>query len=171
MGLATWGFRMFRPDTPNVVRSLKEAGYRTGIIGKLHVLPEEAFPFDVARIPTANFTRKDLGDYARHAAEFFAAGDAPFFLSVNYPEAHGPWLRQVDGLPPEPFLPDDVRPLAYLGIDAPQLRQTTADYYNCLMRLDTLVGDLLAALETSGKARNTLVVYIGDHGADMLRGK
>ena len=38
-------------------------------------------------------------------------------------------------------------------------------------RLDGLVGDLLAKLEASGKAQNTLVVYIGDHGADMLRGK
>ena len=30
IGLATWGFQMYREDTPNVVRSLNEAGYRTG---------------------------------------------------------------------------------------------------------------------------------------------
>jgi hypothetical protein len=30
VGLATWGFRLYRPDTPNVVRSLSDAGYRTG---------------------------------------------------------------------------------------------------------------------------------------------
>jgi N-sulfoglucosamine sulfohydrolase len=46
-----------------------------------------------------------------------------------------------------------------------------ADYYNCISRLDSLVGDLLAELEKSGKAKNTIVVYLGDHGADMLRGK
>jgi N-sulfoglucosamine sulfohydrolase len=33
------------------------------------------------------------------------------------------------------------------------------------------VGDLLAELEKSGKAKDTIVVYLGDHGADMLRGK
>ncbi len=33
IGLATWGFRMYREDTPNLPRSLKDAGYRTGIIG------------------------------------------------------------------------------------------------------------------------------------------
>jgi N-sulfoglucosamine sulfohydrolase len=33
------------------------------------------------------------------------------------------------------------------------------------------VGELLATLEKSGKASNTLVIYIGDHGADFLRGK
>jgi N-sulfoglucosamine sulfohydrolase len=51
------------------------------------------------------------------------------------------------------------------------MREMVADYYNCLSRLDSLVGDLLAALERSGKAGNTMVIYMGDHGADMLRGK
>ena len=171
VGLATWGFRLYDDALPNLPRSLKQAGYRTGLIGKLHVNPEAAFPFDFSRIPTGNFERKNLADYARHAAEFFAAGDAPFFLSVNYPDAHGPWLRQVDGLPPEPLDPEDVRPLPSFGVDTPQLRESIANYYNCMMRLDSLVGDLLTALDGSGKAENTLVVCIGDHGADMLRGK
>jgi N-sulfoglucosamine sulfohydrolase len=171
VGLATWGFRLYRDDIPNVPRSLSEAGYRTGLIGKLHVNPESAFPFEFSRIPTGNFERRNLGDYARHAAEFIAAGDAPFFLSVNYPDAHGPWLRQVDGLPPEPLDPEDVRPLPAFGVDTPHVRESIANHYNCMMRLDSLIGDLLAALERSGKGGDTLVVYIGDHGADMLRGK
>ena len=29
IGLATWKFRMYREDTANIVRSLKDAGYRT----------------------------------------------------------------------------------------------------------------------------------------------
>ena len=33
------------------------------------------------------------------------------------------------------------------------------------------MGDLLKALEVSGKRDNTLIVYLGDHGADLLRGK
>ena len=62
IGLATWGFRMYREDTPNLPRSLKAAGYRTGIIGKLHINPESAFPFDFHEIPGANYKRKNLGD-------------------------------------------------------------------------------------------------------------
>ena len=42
---------------------------------------------------------------------------------------------------------------------------------NCLSRLDSLIGDLLETLQDSGKANNTLVIYLGDHGADLLRGK
>ena len=171
IGLATWKFRMYREDTPNLVRSLKQAGYRTGIIGKLHINPASAFPFDMKKLPSSNFSRRKLGDYAKHAEDFFDAGDKPFFLSVNYPDAHRPFIKQARGLPTKPLTGDDVNPLAYFGLDTPQLRSDTANYYNCMNRLDTLVGDLLKALNRSSKADNTMVVYLGDHGADLLRGK
>ncbi len=171
IGLATWKFRMYDENTPNIVRSLKEAGYRTGIIGKLHINPESAFPFDFEAIGKSNFSRKDLPGYAREAKAFINAGDAPFFLSINYPDAHRPFIPQVDGLPQKPLTGNEVEPLDYFGIDNPQLRQQTADHYNCMMRLDTLIGDLLQVLEESGKARDTFVAYFADHGADMLRGK
>lgn len=171
IGLATWKFRMYDDNTPNIVRSLKEAGYRTGIIGKLHINPESAFPFDFEAIGKSNFSRKDLPGYAREAKAFINAGDAPFFLSINYPDAHRPFIPQVDGLPQKPLTGNEVEPLDYFGIDNPQLRQQTADHYNCMMRLDTLIGDLLQVLEESGKAKDTLVAYFADHGADMLRGK
>lgn len=171
IGLATWKFRMYDENTPNIVRSLKEADYRTGIIGKLHVNPESAFPFDFKAISSSNFGRKDPALYASEAKRFMVGGDEPFFLSINYPDAHRPFTTQVNGIPVKPLTGDDVRPLDYFGLDNAELRQQTADYYNCMSRLDSYIGDLLQALEETGKADNTLVVYIGDHGADMLRGK
>lgn len=171
IGLATWKFRMYDENTPNIAKSLKDHGYRTGLIGKLHVNPESAFPFDSRAISSSNFSRKNLDGYATEAKRFMSAGEAPFFLSVNYPDAHRPFTTQIDGIPENPLTSDDVKPLAYFGIDNPELRQQTADYYNCMNRLDTQIGDLLAALHETGKADNTLIIYIGDHGADMLRGK
>ena len=171
IGLATWKFSMYAPDTPNLVSSLKASGYRTGIIGKLHINPKSAFPFDFERIPSSNFARKNLPDYAVEAERFIKASPRPFFLSVNYPDAHRPFLKQVAGLPAQPLDGTDVKPLRYFGLDTPELRQQTADYYNCMARLDAQVGELLAALRRSGKFDNTLIIYLGDHGADMLRGK
>ncbi len=171
IGLATWKFGLYRDDTPNIVRSLKEAGYRTGIIGKLHINPADAFPFDFVEIPGANFQRKDLNAYAASAARFIAASDEPFFLSVNYPDAHRPFLRQAGGLPADPISADDVAPLPYIGLDSPTLRRDSANYHNSMSRLDSLVGGLLETLDKSGKSSETLVVYLGDHGADLLRGK
>ncbi len=171
IGLATWKFRMYREDTPNIVRSLNKVGYRTGLIGKLHINPKSAFRFDMHEISTSNFSRKKIDDYAKRAETFFSASDEPFFLSVNYPDAHRPFVEQVKGLPKQPLTADDVKPMAYFGLDTPDLRKQTANYYNCMSRLDSLVGDLLDGLKRSGKADNTLVVYLGDHGADLLRGK
>ena len=171
IGLATWKFGLYRDDTPNIVSSLKESGYRTGIIGKLHINPAEAFPFDFVRIPGANFQRKDLASYSALAASFIEESEAPFLLSVNYPDAHRPFLRQVDGLPADPISEDEVVPLPYIGLDSPTLRRDSANYHNSMSRLDSLIGDLLEALDRSGKSENTIVVYLGDHGADLLRGK
>lgn len=171
LGLATWGFRMYREDTPNLPRSLKAAGYRTGRIGKLHVNPESAFPYDMEEIPSGNFARKNLADYAKCAEAFFKAGASPFFLHINYPDSHDPFLPQVDGMPKQPLTGKDVKSPPYFGIDPPELRQIVADYYNCISRFDILVGDLLAALERSGKTDNTMVIFLGDHGPDLLRGK
>ena len=171
IGLATWKFRMYHEKIPNMVSSLKDAGYRTGIIGKLHVNPESAFPFDFKAIKSSNFDRKKLRGYAEEAQNFITESNQPFFLSVNYPDAHRPFTKKTGGLPTEPLEAEDVKPLAYMGLDTPELRQGTANYYNCMSRLDSQIGELLDVLRESGKYENTLIVYIGDHGADMLRGK
>ena len=171
IGLATWKYAMYSKTTPNVVSTLKQAGYRTGIIGKLHVNPKEAFPFDFKAIGTSNFSRKGMANYFEQARRFMNGSKRPFYLQVNFPDAHRPFLKQVDGLPAKPLTGDDVEALSFMGINHPELRQQTADYYNCMMRLDSYVGELLRVLKESGKAKNTVVVYIGDHGADVMRGK
>lgn len=171
IGLATWNYSMYSRGIPNVVTTLKKAGYRTGIIGKLHVNPENAFPFDFKAIPGSNFGRKNMGSYTDNAERFFRESDKPFYLQINHPDAHWPFLKQVDGCPSKPLKGEDVDALPYMGLNHPELKQLTADYYNCMMRLDSHVGDLLNALEKSGKAEKTVVIYIGDHGADLLRGK
>jgi len=173
IGLATHKFAMYREDTPNFVTLLKPAGYHTGLIGKLHVNPESAFPFDFRAIPSSNFQRKSsVDDYAAGAAEFFAgAGDKPWFLSVNFPDAHLPFIRKINGRPGKPLDAGDVKAMPWVGVDTPRLNEQVANYYNCLSRLDDGIGLLLDELKKTGAADNTLVIYIGDHGAQFPRGK
>jgi N-sulfoglucosamine sulfohydrolase len=171
IGLATWKYSMYREQTPNLVNDLKKSGYRTGIIGKIHVNPEDAFAFDWREGRGGNFQRENLDRYAEAAFEFMSASDEPFFLQVNYPDAHTPFLPQVDGRPAEILTAASVEPLPHIGFSNQDLKQRTADYYNCMMRLDDCIGELLAKLKESGKYGNTLIVYIGDHGADLIRGK
>ena len=171
IGLATWNYEMYSEKTPNIVNTLKDGGYHTGIIGKLHIKPKSAFRFDYKEIPKSNFQRNKPELYRTKALEFFKSSKRPFYLQINYPDAHRPFIPQVNGIPEKPLKASDVAALPYIGIDHPEIRQQTADYYNCIMRLDHYIGELINALKKSGKFDNTVIIYIGDHGADLPRGK
>ena len=173
IGLATHKFALYHEATPNIVTLLKPAGYRTGLIGKLHVNPESAFPFDFRAIRGANFNRKNKAEeYVSAARKFWEASEGkPWFLSVNYPDAHLPFIRKTGGRPAKPQTGKDVKMLPWVGADSDRLREVMADYYNFMARLDDWVGMLLEALHESGADENTLVIYIGDHGAQFPRGK
>ena len=170
IGLATHKYAMYR-KWPNVVSLLKNAGYRTGIIGKIHVNPESAFPCDFRGQPGSNFNMRDMRKYKAAAKEFLGACDGAFFLMVNFPDAHFPLLKQYAGLPEKPLTGKDVKTLPFVGVDNDRLRGFTANYYNCLSRLDSGVGMVLDVLARAGRADDTLVIYLGDHGAQFSRGK
>jgi len=48
--------------------------------------------------------------------------------------------------------------------DPDEVRQHIADYYGMISHLDAHIGRLLDALDASGHAENTIVVYTADHG-------
>lgn len=157
---------------------LKPAGYRTGLIGKLHVAPEETFPFDFR--PKINM--RVVRDVAAEAKKFWSqGGDEPFFLMVNYTDPHAyrenqqssEWSfpRQVDGLPVNPIDPGPTTLFGFQRLDTPEQRVRTANYYNTVLRLDAGVGMLMDELEATGKADETLVIFLGDHGPPFARGK
>ena len=49
-------------------------------------------------------------------------------------------------------------------VDDPIVRQELAHYYSTVRRADDAVGEILAALQASGEADNTLVMFLSDHG-------
>ena len=87
---------MFNTEIPNIPKSLKTAGYSTGIIGKIHVNPESAFPYDFKEIRHLILNEKNE---SLHCAFDFFQKVKTFFLQVNFPDAHAPFLRQVDDIP------------------------------------------------------------------------
>jgi len=179
IGLANGGFVLAPEEVgKNLPAYLKPAGYRTGILGKLHVAPEKSFPFDYR--PKAGNTR-DVREVAKNAAAFFNEENPdPFFLMVNYSDPHfykdpktqRPIFPSVwKGIPKNPIAKDTVPGWDFQGFDEPSARERTSNYYNTIKRLDAGVGMLLKALEDSGHADNTLVIFLGDHGPPFSRGK
>lgn len=170
LGLTTFGFRYAMP-VKTIYARLKEAGYRTGMIGKLHVMPESEFPIDYHPITSPNYERKGLDRYAADADKFINESDKPFFLMVNFPDTHWPFINEIDGRPKRLLTENEVKTFNYMAYDSPAIRSYTTALYNCMARLDECVGELMDKLKTSGKERNTLVLFMSDHGDEMARGK
>lgn len=170
LGLATQGYKLVG-GIDNIYALLKTAGYRTGMIGKLHLNPDDSFPIDYHPIQDSNFEKRDLHRYATYSETMINASDEPFFLMVNFPDAHFPFQDTVQGRPANPVSPEEVVSFPYIGFDNERIRSITANYYNCILRLDESVGELIEKLEDSGKMKNTLVIYLSDHGDEMARGK
>src|SRR5690606_34894024 len=170
LGLATHGYH-YVGAIENIYRILKDQGYRTGMIGKLHVNPESCFPIDYHPIKGSNFEKRALNRYAEYAAAFIAASDTPFFLMVNYPDAHWPFQEQVEHRPQKIVVAEEVTVFPYIGWDNTTIRSYIANIYNGILRLDECVGELMLKLTESGKENHTLVIYLSDHGDQMARGK
>jgi len=177
IGLAPPGFSMHKENTPPTLPTLlKRAGYRTAIIGKLHVEPVSAFSFDDNLMPHSQ--TRDVREVASRAAAFFKrTGDRPFFLYLNYADPHktsGPsagFPAQVKGLPAKPFKPGDIPAWPFQRVESPALLAHIANFYNCALRIDAGIGMLVDALKSSGKYDNTIIIYLGDNGPPFARGK
>ena len=161
---------------------LKEAGYRTGRVGKKHYAPERLFPFDWGH-PDRTFGRDDVR-MSENCREFIR-GSEPFFLywCSHNPHRSGvleshPLRPNVFGNPLESYPADQERPYsgdevivpAFLS-DTPEVRAELAQYYQSISRLDRGVGRLLDILREERVYDNTVVIYISDNGAAFPEAK
>mgnify|MGYP002622622359 CR=1 FL=1 len=145
---------------------LNDAGYRTAVLGKLHVQPPEVYPFsDVLNVKGG---ARSVARMAEAAEAYFKTDpDTPFFLLVGYVDPHrarvGFGNEDYPGVEPVKYKPEDVIVPPFLP-DLPEARAELAEYYESVSRLDQGVGLMLDALERSGRANDTLVIYISDNG-------
>jgi arylsulfatase A-like enzyme len=115
-----------------------------------------------------------------------AAADAPFFLAVGFWKPHAPFtapkrswdLYDRDALPPlDPRRPDGAPEIAFhdsrevLGPPAQQrplspeaIAEMRHGYFAAISYMDAQVGKVLDALDRSGRADDTVVVFVADHG-------
>lgn len=169
------GFQPIRTNTPTLQEQLHTAGYFLGIFSKTeHLQPSAKFHWDVHK-PQKEMGRGRVPQrYYEEAKAFFVRAreqGKPFFLMANSDDPHRPYAGSADEkrafgstsdftreVKPEdawvpPFLPD-----------IPGVRQELAEYYTSSHRADQSVGAVLKALDESGLAGNTLVMFLSDNG-------
>ena len=147
-------------------------------------------PFD----PTGTYPRDRIyHEDKRHSSDLFSGAacdfldaydsDDPFFLYLSFTAPHDPRdthpkyhaLYSADSvsvpgnfMPTHPFDQGDFEvrdeKLAAWPRTPEVVQEHIAAYYAMITHLDAQVGEVLAALEATGKADNTLIVFAGDNG-------
>jgi uncharacterized sulfatase len=153
-----------RDGVKSVAHYFGALGYRVALAGKSHVGPLDSFPFEF--LPGSHIGPEQVRIDGQMDDILGVVRDttSPFFLVVADSRPHT--IESEPGGWPDPVLdaPRDVVLPPYL-VDTPETRYERAGYYDLITELDGLIGRILGELDASGKARDTIVVYVADHGA------
>ena len=141
-------------DVKSFVQYFGASGYRTALYGKEHIAPKKVFAYDY------------LGDYQKGEMKFDVIeemiaqeSDKPLFLVVASHEAHGPYNCGN----PEKWDPAAID-LPLYHVDTPALREQYCKYLAEIEVLDDQVGRISAMIERSGKADNTIFLFLSEQG-------
>ena len=160
---ACWNHSAARPGTLSIVHHLRALGYRVGLAGKKHVSPATSFPFEDVPGITGNCVAEVTYFDPAGIREFMACdGDEPFCLVVGLVEPHCPWTMGDY----EHFDQAALELPPYMA-DTAATRRDYAKYLAEIEVLDERVGQTLAALDQSGQADNTLVIFTSEQGAQF----
>ena len=116
-----------------------------------------------------NRSDKPWALYVGFVSPHFPLIAPPEFYNL-YPEDKVPWPAMYDALerPQHPFTDAMRKCLSYDdAFDPPMVRRAIAAYFGLVTFLDNQVGKILQALEESGLAETTRVVYSTDHGDNL----
>ena len=182
------------PSHPTLPSLLKKAGYSTALVGKWHLgfLPDfsplksgydqfcgifggaadyfnhgadalrtgaESSQLYEQEVPIERhgYMTNLLGDRAVQTVEGFAKSKEPFLLSLHFTAPHWPW----EG-------PDDEAESKRIRNIFHRDGGTQKTYAIMVQSLDVNIGRVLQALDASGLAGNTIVVFTSDNGGERF---
>lgn len=180
------------PEHPTLPSLLRGAGYETALIGKWHLgSPPDYGPlrsgydrfFGNLNGPVDYFThRSDVGEdvpgdlwegevsversgyYTQILADEASAyvrdrqgSDAPFFLSLHFTAPHWPW----EG-PDDEQVSREIKDLFHFD------GGNVGKYGEMVQALDAAVGQVLDALNQTGRADDSIVVFTSDNGGERF---
>jgi Arylsulfatase A and related enzymes len=177
-GLASpkWGYKLDDP-TRHITHPLNAAGYLTALGGVQHLAKDPAS--DPRTLGFQVYLHEhdigeDVADLHERAAAFIGQDHRqPWFLAVGFDETHRD-NRQGEPATGSRFSKHTPYDPAQLDArygrapaifpDLPEIRADWASYRAGVKRLDERIGHVLAALDRSGQADNTIVLITTDHG-------
>jgi len=159
-----WNHSASRPTTTSMPMHLGRIGYRVGLAGKVHVGPPKAFPFEkIGGFDPSCVRNPTRAHDTQEVREFFARqGGQPFCMVIALVEPHVPWVMgDASAYPPKKIqLPPNLA-------DTPRTRADYGRYLAEITYMDSQVGEILAALDASGRADQTLVLFTSEQGSQF----
>ncbi|QIP17361.1 sulfatase [Spirosoma aureum] len=142
---------------------LADLGYRVALTGKDHsTKPKSVFPFEIIKgfepdcvSPTDDYELADVKQY-------ITRNDQPYCLFVMSINPHTPWTvgDTTEFDPNKLTLPKN-------WVDTKVTRNQFVKYLAEVRRLDNQVGDITQLLQETGQDKNTIVVFLGEQGAQF----
>jgi len=159
MGLANKGVWNLDPEVPNLVGTMRRAGYWTAQVGIFHIGGDpSAYGFEVSRrlVRSEEVVRAAINVLESRPTE------KPFFAVVGTFEPHRPYRDTW-----QPLLPVDRIIVPPYLTDCLAGREELARFYGEVSHVDAAVGRLLDWLDRTALEDETLVVFTTDHGIAM----
>ncbi|KAF2464246.1 alkaline phosphatase-like protein [Lindgomyces ingoldianus] len=167
------------PNIETAPEIFNELGYKTGILGKVHVAPESKYPWQVREESES----RNVAMIADRAEAFFNSSkeeNKSFYLTIGFVDPHRQLgirggFGNVEGnhdprIKDRIFKPEDVEIPPFLS-DLPEVRQELAEYYRSIHRMDQGVEMILAALDRCSLTSDTLVLFLSDNGPPFINSK
>ena len=176
------------PEAITLAQFLKDAGYATGIFGKWHLGDEDAY-----QPQNRGFEEVFIHGGGGIGQTFpGSCGDAPGNLYFNPAIRHNGTFEKTEGFCTDIFtkqamhwvdtLPKEKPFFCYIPFNAAhepfscpdadkapyatKVSDKLATYFGMVANIDANVGRLTEWLERTGRAKNTLVIFMNDNGVD-----
>jgi len=162
---------------------LREKGYFSGVAGRTYhmdghakiMAPETRDVFEANHLVTFNRRLDYVNEIFNHVGyhekmvEFLDSvpEGKPWFLQLCFDDPHRPLDTLAIAEPHDPTkltLPEKFP-------DTKLVREDFARYYDEISRMDGMFGQVLDILKKRNLDKNTIVVFMGDNGGAILRGK
>lgn len=178
-------FEPARKEVPFFTDILRKSGYWVGLAGRSHhldgppekvdpfiykVLKEEGMVYTKARFDLiSDFSTKGKGlamvPQKLDTILNKVPKGKPFFLYFGFNQPHRTFEDNYEEIDPDQLvLPPDF-------VDLPEVRKDYARYLSDVRDMDLGFGSVMKVLEERNLAKNTIVIFIGDNGESLLRGK
>jgi arylsulfatase A-like enzyme len=170
------------PEERHLGQVLKDAGYRTTLIGANHEVRHVEDEPTARRIGMDELIRPrrgvDIADAALARLERFAQAKQPFYLQLGFNEPHRLSAQERSEPDYMGFIGDYVEPDDERGIgippwlrDTPGTRAEVAELQGAVRYVDQQIGRVFEALRRLELEDDTLVVFMPDHGIALPRSK